>query len=323
MSRPAFFHAALYFSVICDSTVGMRRATIPFVLCLFLVACGDSSSPSGTSATTKPAGNWYILQGEEQVGPMTASDLTTKVLQGDLAIEVLAWNGEEGSDWKPLVEAIPSLAKEKVEATWAKSLKDYIDWGDPGKLAAHPNDKSDHALWLTSMVRPDVPKPAVAAIIEKARPIIDPLIALDGSWSPVLAVSGRPISARAIRGLGRAIWGDLRYSLVTGDQERVFADLLILANLPRMANESDPSSRGFMTTLGTMGIFGWGVGDILAVNAQKQLTAEQCQRLAEAADWLFEPSPFGADAESNKIAWGRFKSRQLSQLRGSFKQLCP
>ena len=301
----------------------MRRATIPFVLSLFLVACGDSSNPSGTSATTMPAGNWYILQGEEQVGPMSASDLKTKVLQGDLAIEVLTWNGEEGSDWKPLIEAIPSLAKEKVEATWAKSLKDYIDWGDPGKLAAHPNDKSNHALWLTSMVRPDVPTPAVAAIIEKTRPIIDPLIALDGSWSPVLAVGGRPISARAIRGLGRAVWGDLRYSLVTDDHERVFADLLILANLPRMANESDPSSRGFMTTLGTMDTFGWGVGDILAVKAEKQLSAEQCQRLAEAAGWVFEPAPFGADAEANKIAWDRFKSRQLSQLRGLFKKICP
>ena len=64
-------------------------------------------------------------------------------------------------------------------------------------------------------------------------------------------------------------------------------------------------------------------GDVLAVNGQKDLTAAQCRRLAEAADWLFEPSPFGADAESNKIAWDRFKGRELAQLRGSFKKLCP
>ena len=284
------------------------------ILLVGLSGCGES----------EPAVEWSVQQGENTLGPMPQSELREQVLEGELPFDSMVRKVGDNGAWSPIAKAIPTMAKERVAATWARAFHEYARWGDPGKIAENSVEKSNYALWLNAAEPPRKPGPGVAAILNRAREIVDPLLALDGSWSPVLDVDGKPISSRSIRGLGRTIWGDLRFALVSNDHDRVIGDLLLLANLPRVAAETDPTPRGFMTTLATMGIFGWGLSDVemyREMGGEWSISPAQYQQIRTAAGWIEQPSPFGADNEANAISWNRFQSRELGRIRALLQQL--
>ena len=284
------------------------------LLAFAVTGCGDSA----------PAVEWSVQQGDTTLGPMPENELREMVLEGQLPFDSMVREGGGTEGWSPLEKSIPSMAKERVAATWARAFHEYAVWGDPGKIAKNSVEKSNYALWLNAAEPPAKPAPGVAAILEKATVIIDPLLALDGAWSPVLDVDGTPISSRSIRGLGRTIWGDLRQALVMNEHERVLGDLILLANLPRVAAESDPTARGFMTTLATMGIFGWALSDVEMFREDGgswSITPAQYQQVVQASDWMENPKPFGAENEANSISWSRFQSRELGRIRALLQQL--
>ncbi|MCH2162210.1 MAG: hypothetical protein MK085_10100 [Phycisphaerales bacterium] len=293
----------------------------------FFVACGLwvlVHSGCGDSASSM---QWSVQQDGATTGPVPQAELQQKVLQGELPFDIMIRPEGSSEEWTPIDKAIPSFARERTAATWARALNEYAKWGDPGKIAESSVEKSNHALWLNAGEPPRKPGPGVLAIIEKSKELVDPLIALDGAWSPVLEVGGKPVSSRSIRGLGRTIWGDLRYALVTNDHDRVVADLLLMANLPRVAAGSDPSQRGFMTTLATMGIFGWGLSDVEMYRQLGDLpgdwsiSPEAYRRVQTAAGWAEQRAPFDAEAEANKVSWNRFQSRELGRIRALLQQL--
>jgi hypothetical protein len=163
--------------------------------------------------------------------------------------------------------------------------------------------------------------PEVIVIIETSKRIIDPLHELNGAWAAP-HTGGARISTRTIRGLGKSIWSDLRLAVRTGDRPRAVGDLILLANLPRVARELDPSDRGLMPTLAVGSILYWGMVDISRGGEAMELTPEQCARFSAAASWIHEPEPFGKVNEETALTWKGFQEREIPKLRKQLISIC-
>jgi hypothetical protein len=220
--------------------------------------------------------------------------------------------------------ATPPAASDTPEGrAWGTALLAWPQQGDPGRLVKQPMHKSAYDLWNDIRIPPSqvVPEEYVLEIIRVSKPLIDPLHALNGGWAAPVLDGGR-LSPRSIRGIAKTIWADVRLSILEDDHDRVIGDLVLLANLPRVARAANPSDRGLMPTLGVAGMFGWAMTDVLGSGASFTPTEEECVRLRAAASWLFDNEPFGAISEANKGSWGAYESRELPLLRRDFGKLC-
>ena len=229
---------------------------------------------------------------------------------------------ESGDSSSASTKAMTVASSPEADA-WGSSLRDWPTMGDPGRVGKTSVDKSSYDLWNDIRVDPSTnpPPETVVYIIEKTSPLIEPLRSLNGAWAQPNPGSGR-ISGRSIRGLAKSIWSDLRLAIVKKDQAQAFGDLVVLANLPRVARAFDPSDRGLMPSLAVAGMFNWGMMDLARASAEFKLTPAQCQILQNAASWIHEPLPFGAVSEQNTPTFDAFKSRELTELKSSLAKLC-
>ena len=233
--------------------------------------------------------------------------------------------GESDTTYSSSSSAVkPSTAPSSPEAdAWGSSLRDWPSMGDPGRVGKTSVDKSSYDLWNDIRIDPSTnpPPEVVVFIIEKTSPLIASLRSLNGGWAQPNPGTGR-ISGRSIRGLAKSIWADLRLAIVNKDQAQAFGDLVVLANLPRVARAFDPSDRGLMPSLAVAGMFNWGMMDISRAGGDFKLTPAQCQVLQNAASWVNESMPFGAVSERNQPTFDAFKNRELMQLKESLSKLC-
>lgn len=251
-------------------------------LLLFLLGCGDSSS---TSTTTNGGGTTSATSSDANASP--------------------------------------------VSVAWGTALSSWPTQGDPGRIAKTPIEQSSYNLWHDIRVSPvknennpmSIVSPEVVTIIETSRRIIDPLHQLNGDWAPP-ATGGAKISTRTIRGFGKILWSDLRLAVHQGDRERAVGALILLANLPRVARETDPSDRGLMPTLSVATLFSWGMMDISKGGELMALTPDDCARITEAASWVNAKEPFGSISETNQPIWQGFQQRELPKLREELAKLC-
>lgn len=208
-------------------------------------------------------------------------------------------------------------------AAWGTALATWPQRGDPGRLAKLPLEKSGYDLWNDIRIPPidNAPSEYIVVIIDNTKPLLDPLHALKGGWAAPVS-SGNRISSRSLRGLAKSIWADLRLALNRGDRDRAVGDLVLLATLPRVAREVDPTDRGLTPTLGVAAMFGWGLVDLDRGGAPFKPTAEQCARIRTASSWLNESEPFGRITPENLRMWGAFEERELPLLRKNVARLC-
>ncbi len=241
-----------------------------------------------------------------------------------IAALVLMACGESGTTDSSSSGIKPTSVPSSPEAdAWGSALRDWPSMGDPGRVGKTSIDKSSFDIWNDIRVDPSTNQPpeVVVYIIEKTSPLVSSLCSLNGSWAQPNPGTGR-ISGRSIRGLAKSIWADLRLAIVKKDQARVFEDLVVLANLPRVARTFDPSDRGLMPTLAVAGVFNWGMMDAARAGEDFKLTSAQCQLLQNAASWVRQAEPFGIVSEKNLPTFEAFSNRELTKLKDSLSDLC-
>lgn len=225
-----------------------------------------------------------------------------------------------GSIATPGALTAPPTPEGKV---WGAALLGWPQQGDPGRLVKEPMHKSAYDLWNDIRISPleFTPEEYVIGVIEASKPLLNPLHELDGAWGePVL--NGSRLSPRSFRGIAKTMWADLRLALLQGDRDRALGDLLLLANLPRVARAANPTDRGLIPTLGVAAMFNWGLMDLLRGGEAFAPTVQECVQLRAAASWVSDPTPFGIITEPNMGSWGAFESRELPLLRKNLEDLC-
>lgn len=221
----------------------------------------------------------------------------------------------------------PSTSPESV--AWGTALSSWPTQGDPNRIAKTSIEQSSYNLWHDIRVSPmedannpmTIVSPEVIAIIETSKRVVDPLHELNGAWGAP-NTGGAMISTRSIRGLGKSIWSDLRLAVRIGDRSRAVGDLILLANLPRVARELDASDRGLLPALAAGSILYWGMVDVSRGGEAMELTPEQCARISAAASWVLEPEPFGEISEKNALIWKGFQEREIPKLRKQLASIC-
>ena len=138
-------------------------------------------------------GEWYYCADQNQVGPMTKSDLVEAVLSGRCPLDALAWKEQFGDDWLPIEQV--------------SELMQSIDAPRPGRAG----DSAGHTAYV-ELTPHSTPK-ALYAIVAGAIAVLFSWIPLVGFGGIVpIALGGYAVyeirkSNGRISGMGQAIGG--------------------------------------------------------------------------------------------------------------------
>ena len=205
----------------------MKRISC-ILMTMFLVLPGCSNEPpdqrsDAAANSAGPAVDWYVLEQQTRIGPMTEARLLREAARGRYRTDEPAWSTTLG-EWSTITEAIPGVelgGSEDAGVAWARIFRETQRVPEP----QIPGNRRSGEYTQSE----------IDGYLSKGRGLLQRMRSLSGQHGPEPGLDpDRPISRQSRgRQLARLLRMDIEQAVRSGDRERALQDIAAMCTLSR------------------------------------------------------------------------------------------
>ena len=198
------------------------------VATMFIVLSGCSSEPAdqpgGAEASSPdPAKDWYVLEQQTRIGPMTEARLRQEAAKGRYRTDEPVWSTTL-DDWSTITEAVPDVeigGTEDAGVAWARIFRETKRVPEP----LIPGDRRSGEYTQSE----------IDGYLSKGRGLLQGMRGLAGRHGPEPALDPDQPVGRLGRGrqLARLLRIDIEQAVKSGDRERALQDIAAMCAVSR------------------------------------------------------------------------------------------